>query len=431
MYFIVETEEQLSKLPKKPSCFVKLITNNDSYHPMVSRPCLVYYNDGDKGYVLCVKHSESFSIGFDKVKQFVESHETVYVLDKKFHSYFFDHSVLVDANFSLLDSGMEIPKYDCDAFTKKDLYVKFGEDERINEIVPISKHYESAECLYEIVKGRLEIVTELPFYDDLCEAYRYVESQGLGAKRYYEEYFSIKNPSFFERDGVIYSNYNLYNFTVRPTNAFNGLNFLSIPKTKEARSYLLPKRDFFVEFDFDGYHPRIIANMIGHPLSKEPLHVQLGKQYFSKEELTKEEYEQSKILTFRQLYGGVEEEYRHIEFLSKIEQYVNEQYDAYRKQGHYQLPSGRILRRSREINKLKLFNYIVQNYETVNNVLVIKSIREYLEGKPSQLVLVAYDAFLLDFDVSDGQPTLIEVKRILERNNMVVKHKHSRTYHFE
>jgi hypothetical protein len=62
---------------------------------------------------------------------------------------------------------------------------------------------------------------------------------------------------------------------------------------------------------------------------------------------------------------------------------------------------------------------------------VIKSIRDCLIGKPSQLVLVTYDAFLIDFDVNDGQSTLIEIKKILEQNNMVVKHKHSRTYHFE
>ncbi len=431
MYFIVETEDQLSKLPKRPTCFVKLITNNDSYHPKISTPCLLYYNSGDKGYIICVKHSESFSIDFAIVKEFVESHDTVYVLDKKFHSYFFNHEELVDLNFSLLDSGMEIPKYDCDPITKRDLYSKFSEDERINEVVPISKHYESAECLYDIVKGRLEIVTALPFYDDLCEAYRYVESQGIAIKQYYEEYFSVKNPKFFEKESIIYSSYNLYNFTVRPTNSFNGLNFLSIPKTKEARSFLIPKRDFFVEFDFDGYHPRLIANLVGIDLSREPIHVQLGKQYFSKDELTKEEYEKSKVLTFKQLYGGVEEEYKHIEFFSKIETYANDQYEIYRKKGYYELPSGRIIRRNWEVNKLKLFNYIVQNYETVNNVSVIKDIRDLLKGKHSQLVLVTYDAFLLDFDVEDGKPTLIEIKKILERNNMVVKHKHSRNYHFE
>lgn len=427
----METESQLSRLPKKPSCFVKLIANNDHYHPVVSRPCLVYYNDGCKGYILCAQHSESFSVSFQKIREFVESHERVYVLDKKFHSYFFDHSVLIDLNYSFLEEGSEVPKYDCDPLAKKDYYHKFATDERINEIVPISKHYESAECLYDIVKDRMGLEKDFRFYDDLSEAYRYVESQGIGVTSYYNEYFSVKTPKFFEKDSVAYSSYNLYNFTARPTNSFNGINFLAIPKTKEARSFLVPKRDFFVEFDFDGYHIRLIANLIGVKLSKEPVHEQLGRMYFSKDTLTKEEYDQSKTITFKQLYGGVEEEYQRIEFFQKMEEYANTQYEIYKIQGYYQLPSGRVLKRDRQITKLKLFNYVIQNYETVNNVSVIKAIRDCLKGKSSQLVLVTYDAFLIDFDVKDGKQTLLNVKEIMESNDMIVKHKHSKTYCFE
>lgn len=431
MYFIVETEDQLSKLTKKQTCFVRLITNNDNYHPAISRPCLVYYNDGDKGYVICAQHSESFSIDFEKIKKFIESHEKVYVIDKKFHSYFIDHKALVDINFSVLDDNNDVHKYDCDCATKKDFYNKFGEDERVNEIVPISKHYESAECLYELVKDKFGYEKGSAFYDDLCEAYKYVESQGLGVAKYYEDYFSVKNSKFFEKDNVVYSSYNLYNFTGRPTNAFNGVNFLAIPKTKEARSLIVPKRDFFVEFDFDGYHVRLIANLLGIKLSKESVHVQLGKQYFSKNELTKEEYNQSKILTFRQLYGGVEEEYKHVEFFSKMEEYIDAQYNVYMAQGYYELPTGRIIRHNKSITRLKLFNYAIQNYETYNNVFAINAIREYLNDKHSQLVLVTYDAFLIDFDIRDSKSTLIGIKNILEKGGMLVKHKHSKSYHFE
>lgn len=437
----METEDQLSRLTKKPCCFVKIITNNDSYHPLVAKPCLVYYNDGEKGYVLCAQHSESFSIPFQKIKEFVDSHDRVYVLDKKFHSYFFDHSVLVDMNFCFLDDGVEVPKYDCDPVAKKDYYHKFGDDDRINEIVPIAKHYESAECLYDTIMDRMGVErnpTSWPtappkkgFYDQLCEAYRYVESSGIGVENRYDEYFSIKVPKFFQRDSVVYSSYNLYNFTGRPTNAFNGMNFLAVPKTKEARSFIVPKRDRFVEFDFDGYHVRLIARLIGVELSKEPVHVQLGKLYFSKDELTEEEYEQSKVLTFKQLYGGVEEEYRRIEFFSKMQEYVDYVYEIYRIQGFYQLPTGLKVKSDRSITKLKLFNYVVQNYETYNNVSVINSIREFLSDKLSQLVLVTYDAFLFDFDAKDGKQTLLGLKEIMESDNMVVKYKHSKTYYFE
>lgn len=431
MYFIIETESQLQKLESSEECFVNLITNSDNYHPILSKPSLVYYNNGKKGYVLCVSHSESFSVEFQKIKQFVESHKRVYVLDKKFHSYFFDHSNLIDVNFTVLDRTNEIPKFDCDTLTKKSYYTSFGLDERINEIVPISKHYESSECLYGLVRQFFGLESNLDFYDELSEAYRYVESQGIKFSSKYCKFFGVGAPNFFEKESVVYSSYNLYNLTGRPTNAFNGFNFLSIPKTEEARSLVLPKNEFFVEFDFDGYHPRLIAELLGSSLSKEPVHLQFGKQYFDKETLTEEEYQESKRLTFKQLYGTVEERFEDLPFFKDMKEYIEKQYKRYKSDRVYQLPFGRSIKHEKEINKTKLFNYIVQNYETFKNVKVINKVREYLSTKKSQLVLVTYDAFLIDFNVKDGQSTLAGIKSILEEGGMVVKHKHSKTYNFK
>lgn len=428
MYFVIETEEQLRKLSAKEECFVRLITNNDNYHPQVSTPSLVYYNDGSKGYVLCVKHSESLSLNFSSVKRFVESHGKVYVLDKKFHSYFFDHSVLVDVNFTILDVTNEHRKFDCDGLTKKSFYHRFGVDRDVNEIVPISKHYEAAECLYDEVNQFFGLESDLEFYDKLSEAYRHVESRGLKFLSGYSKFFSIGAPSFFESDGLVYSNYNLYNLTTRPTNSFNGLNFLSIPKTKEARSLMVPKHDFFVEFDFDGYHPRLIAELLGSTLSKEPVHTQLGREYFNKLELSEEEYQESKRLTFKQLYGTVEERFRELPFFKRVYEYSKSQHEKYRNNRALLLPSGRKIKYDRNMSRTKLFNYVIQNYETVKNVEKIIKISQFLSNRSSQLVLVTYDAFLVDFSVKDGQSTLAGIKEILQADSMVVKHKHSRTY---
>ena len=431
MYFIIETEDQINKLQASEECFVKLITNSDSYHPALSYPTLVYYNNGKKGYIISVKHSESFSIPFSKVKKFVECHKRVYVLDKKFHSYFIDHSVLIDVNFTILDKRNEIKDLDCDALTKKEFYNRFGLEEDINEIVPISKHYESAECLYDNVREFFGLETNLEFYDDFCEAYRYVESQGLNFCEGYDKYFSIGAPTFFEKKGTVYSSYNLYNLTARPTNAFNGFNFLSIPKTKEARSFLQPKHDFLVEFDFDGYHPRLISEINGSELSKESVHTQFGKQYFNKEELTEEEYQESKRITFKQLYGTVDDNYKNIKYFRDLSTYSDREYKRYRENRSYELPTGRNLIYNSEITRPKLFNYVVQNYETKKNVTIIKQIKSYLSNKKSQLVLVSYDAFLIDFSVRDGQTVLSGIKEILQRDGMVVKHKYGKSYDFK
>ena len=352
-------------------------------------------------------------------------------MDKKYHSYFFDHSVLIDVNFTILDRRNETIKFDCDALTKKDFYNRFGLEQDVNEIVPISKHYESAECLYDEVRQFFGLEDNLQFYDDFCEAYRYVESQGIAFSQGYEKQFSIGAPVFFEKDSVVYSDYNLYNLTGRPTNSFNGLNFLSIPKVGEARSYVLPKNDFLVEFDFDGYHPRLIAELCGSTLSSEPVHEQLGKQYFNKESISEEEYQESKRLTFKQLYGSVEDRFKGVKFFDDLVNYSDKAFRKYRDNRCYVLPTGRTIIHDPEMMRSRLFNYTVQNYETHKNVSVIKELRKFLSNKLTQVVMVSYDAFLVDFSVKDGQTTLSGIKAILERDGMVVKHKYGRTYDFK
>ena len=90
MYFIVENIDQFKKLNIKDECFVQLVTGNDRFHPKLTYASLLYYNDGEKGYIFPFKHSESFSLDFEAVHSFLKSHKKVYLLDKKFHSYFLD-----------------------------------------------------------------------------------------------------------------------------------------------------------------------------------------------------------------------------------------------------------------------------------------------------------------------------------------------------
>ena len=51
--------------------------------------------------------------------------------------------------------------------------------------------------------------------------------------------------------------------------------------------------------------------------------------YFDKEELTPEEYLQSKELTFKQLYGGVFKEYREIPFFKAMNEYIDKLWKLY------------------------------------------------------------------------------------------------------
>jgi hypothetical protein len=187
-----------------------------------------------------------------------------------------------------------------------------------------------------------------------------------------------------------------------------------------------------VEFDFDAYHLRLIAMLIGLNCPKESFHEYLGKQYFTKQELTEEEYKESKTITFKQLYGGVDKKYKHIEFFAQMTSYIDDMWKQYNKQGGYKLPTGRVIKKDESMTKYKLFNYVVQNLETLHNIKRIDQIQDYLKNTKAKtkLILITYDSFLFDFAKSDGKTTLEEIKTILEFNQMKVKHKYGTSYAF-
>ena len=73
-----------------------------------------------------------------------------------------------------------------------------------------------------------------------------------------------------------------------------------------------------------------------------------------------------------------------------------------------------VLENYNDLNKSKLFNYLIQALETELNVKKILLIQDYLLDKKTKLVLYGYDSFLFDFSKQDGVETLKEIKRILE-----------------
>ena len=94
------------------------------------------------------------------------------------------------------------------------------------------------------------------------------------------------------------------------------------------------------------------------------------------------------------------------------------------------MPTGRTIKKTQGLNKLQLFNYIVQNMETKENVEKIENLLEYLKDKKTDLILITYDSFLFDFSADDGHQTLKDIKNILQQGDMIVKHKYGKDYSF-
>jgi hypothetical protein len=433
MYFIIETKEQFEKLPKTGRCFIDVVTLSEDTHPALTTPSIIYYNDFDKGYIIPINHTEGFSIDLASIQELLSSKEKVYLLDKKWHSYFLTYDLIniVDVYYTMLTVNGKVENLSCYTNVHRDFYYKHKYLEGVNAIIPISKHYERCECMFESVLPYINKERDLQWLHSYTEAYKWVEEQGIGInEKVFDKYYEPTWKANSIKDGKIYSKYNLYNLTSRPTNAFNAINFLAFTKDNKSRSAFIPTNDVFVEFDFDGYHLRLIANKIGYELPMDvSIHTYLGQQYFEKKELTQEEYQDSKKITFRQLYNGVEHEFKRIEFFNKVAIFIDDLWDTFQYQKYIELPNGRYLKGG-DFNPQKLFNYYVQCLETVNNVEKLLKLKELLKDKRSKVVLVVYDSILVDFSKEDGRGMLDNIRAILQENKYLVKGQLGRNYDF-
>jgi hypothetical protein len=264
----------------------------------------------------------------------------------------------------------------------------------------------------------------------MIECYREVEETGISIDyNKFENNFQLISEEYSIKDGKIYSSYNLYNLTSRPTNAFNNINFLAINKDDNSRESFIPINTMFIELDFEAYHLKLIANLVQeYSDSTESIHKLLAREYFQKEDISDEEYKQAKEISFKQMYGGISEEYLHIPFYKKIAKMQNNLWEQYNHQNGLYLPTGRFLKKSDNLYKQKIFNYYIQNLETCSNVYLLKEILNTLKRYSSKVVLVVYDSLLIDFDTGDGKEVILEIKEIIQKQGLSATFKYGKDY---
>jgi hypothetical protein len=424
MFYIVESQEQLSQLHPQESCYINIIPLSSNYHPVLTEVSLIYYKPKyGKGLVFTINHSEGFYLSLDKVKEFILNHKIIYVLDKKTTSHLigeeFLQSKVQDINLLSLHASPITPYIqDCETSIHTHFQRLYKDKPYLNSIIPICKHYDTQEKIYNVIQEWIEKQHEIKYYnEEYIKVFYHIEKQGITLNLpVFNESFNLSNPKFNIKDDKIYTQFNLNNFTSRPSNSFNGINFAALNKHNGQRASFIPQNDYLFEFDYDSYHPRILAKLIGYEFEEESVHTHLGQMYFKTDMLTEEQYQQSKELTFKQLYGGVFEQYKDIPYFAKIIQYTNKIYKDFNSLGYIELIGGRKLYNIENATPQKLLNYIIQSGETFYNVNSIKKVLEYLENKKSNIILYTYDSILIDYDKEDGKETLKGIRNILENS---------------
>jgi hypothetical protein len=119
------------------------------------------------------------------------------------------------------------------------------------------------------------------------------------------------------------------------------------------------------------------------------------------------------------LYGGVQDEYKHIVFFSKTAEYIETLWRQFLVDKVVYTP---IFKRkivfSDDLNKNKLFNYILQSVETERNIIILDKLSK-IKTNGSLPILYTYDSIL--FDVHPTDSTYIsQVKSIMEKDGFPV-----------
>jgi len=316
--------------------------------------------------------------------------------------------------------------------TKIQQYYRWYYDvDNINDIIPIVLHIEYCRLIVNTYKDIIEKVDiedkSLQFYNDIVLTnYFKIEDSGLNVdSNLTEHFFGIKSTK-------LYTEYNMFTSTGRPSNRFNGINFAALNKSTGVRSTIIRENETtkILELDYDSHHLRLAANLIGYEFPMSDVHIYLGRQYFSTPILTDEQRNSAKEISFKTMYSDTHE-YSNISFFTALDEYKNKLWSAYISNGYVETPIGkRKLSRDMftDMYRSKLFNYILQSYETEVNNLILHKILNYLYTKHSKLLLYTYDAFTFMFDIRDGKELITDLLEITNHSNLLVRMKVGNNY---
>lgn len=404
-FYIIEKQEQLNNLSNLGDCFIHFIGGNDNYHPKLTNLSLIYLHslNNDKGYILSINHTESFSLNIDSINSFLHNETNkLFCINKKDTMYFYNNfNKLFDINFiqNIKDITYTESCYNY-------YYNNYFNIYNVNNLIPISKHYEKYNFIFNKVKDIILLYNEnnsiYKFNNtEHIEAFFHIENNGIKLdKNKYISFFGNKTKyhEFNIKEGNIYPKYNLYTKTSRPSNSFNNINLAALNKDNNERETFICNNDYLYEFDYSAFHPHLAAKLCN-------IEIPNNQDIYDWLNMSKQD-------VFHNLYGSIEEKYLEHPYFSKINKWISftwqiNKYGLATKNRYFNWEKDQIE------NGNKMLSYLLQSYETYYSVLTINKISKYLNNKKSKLILTTYDSFLIDYSLEDGDIKQ-DIKTIME-----------------
>ena len=402
---IIEKNNQLDNFLLKndsQDCFIIPILSDVNLHPLQNSLCAIYIKIvGGEERMLCFNHGETLKLNSKKLLD-LDKLGRKFVRDKKQLNHIVKLDDVVDVNLQYYMNKNEPLEWEELSTNTHDYFHRvMWKMKNTNRIIPILKHLEL--CREQV--RMLEKYYELPIHEDynneIIDNLSFVEGSGLR-----------------RGDDMVFSEYNLYTSTGRPSNRFGGINFAALNKKDESRKpYKSRFQDgILVEFDYDAYHLRLIGHILDYKFPKGSVHEHMSEFYGDVD------YETSKSTSFQYLYGRIPQQVIDTNpFFSRVNKYINEIWGEFNRGDFIKsnIYNKRIYKKNLQaMNRNKLFNYMIQLLETENNMKVMTQLIPFLKDKQSKLILYSYDSFLFDFKLTDGLDFLKSVKQILEQDGV-------------
>jgi len=219
----------------------------------------------------------------------------------------------------------------------------------------------------------------------------------------------------------VYTEYNPFTVTGRPSNRHGGVNYAALNKSDGSRDCFIAD-GIYLQMDYNAYHPRLIGKLVKFDMPEGNVHQWLADQYGCS-------IEESKGVTFQLLYGGIDDDFKQIPYFKAVADYIDEMWMETQKRGFLQTPHRMIpLDWIEGANPQKVFNYLLQAVETEMNVEKMRRVLDYIKGTDITLDLYTYDSFLFDVPTDIDKNTIKDLKDIIEDGGFPVKASWGKTY---
>lgn len=410
----------------KNSIILWAIPSDESLHPCATDLSLVFIKEVDTNITHCFSFNHpdlapvTDKVGF--VKELNEWPAKKWVFDKKSFLQLLPLDNLLDFNlWNHIQTGNILEKQAFETQAHKFVYRTKRECGDLNKVIPLLKHKETFEKMCEEF---FRVDSSLSDMDGgfkkenetVIETLAELESNGIHVN---QECFNKHFDAKVQPNGLVYSQYNIYTSTGRPSNHFDNVNYAALNKDNGVRGCFVSRHGndgTMVLIDYSAFHPRIICNLVNFPMSvDEDIYKYLGELYFNRK-VTEYDMEQIKSITMRQLYGGVEEKYEHIKYFANLKAFIEGNWQFFQKNDFVLTPIfGRKITSEhlKDANPAKLFNYILQATETETALSAVRWVNKYLKDKKTKAVLYTYDSVLYDFHKEDGSKVLSDIMNLM------------------